>query len=102
MKTFNERNIMQSLDPLSFAHPSKKNGFNMRTVNVYIYSMERVVSFNSHRRNQNQPEPDYICACNIPDLDFVDTRGYLMSLLKRVYRERMNAPTGYSFDFKVH
>jgi hypothetical protein len=93
---------MQSLETLNFAHPRKKNGFSMREVKVYIYSMERVVSFKAHRPNQNQSEPDYVCVCNIPDLDFVDTRGYLMSLLKRVHRERMNTPSGYLFDFRVH
>lgn len=89
---------MKELNPIIFAHPMKKNGFNMRQVRVYIYSNERVVSFKSERSNAVQASPDYFCVCHIPDLEFVDTKGYMMSLIKRVHRERMNSIEGYKFE----
>lgn len=91
---------MYELNPIVFAHPMKKDGFNMNKVTVYIYSKERVVSFNSQRSDSVQVNPDYFCVCHVPDLEFVDTKGYMMSLVKRVHRERMNSAEGYKFEVK--
>ena len=92
---------MNQLESITFAHPLKKDGFKMREVTVYVYSNERVLSFKEFREGERQAEPDYICKCHIPDLDFVDKRGYLMSLLRRVHRERLNSAQGYNFDFRL-
>ena len=91
---------MKELESIKFAHPLKKSGFQMREVTVYIYSAERVLSFKNVREGI-QPEPDAFCVCHIPSLDFVDKRGYLMSLLKRVYRECLGMAEGYTFDFRL-
>ena len=91
---------MNQLDPISFDHPLKKSEFQKREVNVYIYSNERVLSFKNFREGA-QTEPDAICVCHIPTLEFVDKRGYLMTLLRRVLRERLNSTKGYKFDFRA-
>jgi len=93
---------MNELDPIKFAHPLKKSAFKMREVRVYIFSTDRTIGFRPFREGMMQPEPDAVCTCHIPDLDFVDKRGYLMSLLKRVHRERLGAAKDYKFDFKVY
>lgn len=93
---------MKELNPINFAHPRKLNsGFTMRKVNVYIYSAERILSFKSVRTGAMQPEPDAVCTCHVPNLDFIDKQGYLISLMKRVHRERLNSADGYTFDYKV-
>lgn len=91
---------MNQLEPIKFEHPLKKSDCKMREVNVYIYSSERVLSFKGSRQG-TQSEPDAICVCHIPSLDFVDKRGYLMTLLRRVLRERLNSSKQYKFDFKA-
>ena len=89
---------MKQLDSIQCAHPKKIDGFNMRTVKIYIYSKDKVVSVFPRRKSNVQSMPDYFCECHIPDLDFVDTQGYLMSLMKRVNRERMDSAKGYKFE----
>jgi len=91
---------MNQLEPIKFTHPLKKSEFEMREVKVYIYSHARVLSFRDVR-DGTQSEPDAVCTCHIPSLDFVDKRGYLMSLLRRVLRERLNNAKGFTFDFRA-